>query len=103
MRNLNRFKAKIFRTLSDPARLKILECLRNGEKCVCEIVSYVGIAQPMVSRHLSILKKCGLIMDRREGNKRFYSVTNPAIFKVIDMIDKSFADILTKHVIKQIV
>ncbi|MEM3731522.1 MAG: metalloregulator ArsR/SmtB family transcription factor [Candidatus Bathyarchaeia archaeon] len=102
MKNLNKFKAKIFKALSDPVRLKILEFLRNGEKCVCEIVPYVGIAQPLVSRHLAILKRFGLVMDRREGNKHFYSVTNPAIFKVIDTVDVSFVDALVKHVVEQI-
>jgi ArsR family transcriptional regulator len=54
--NLNMFRAKVFNALADPVRLKILEYLRSGEKCVCQIVPYVGIAQPLVSRHLAILK-----------------------------------------------
>jgi len=103
MKNLDGFRAKIFRALSDPIRLKILECLRSGEKCVCDIVLRVRIAQPMVSRHLAILKGCGLVTYRREGNKRIYSVTNPAVFRLIDMVNKSLADSLTKRIIKQMV
>lgn len=103
MKNLNKFRAKIFDALADPVRLKILEYLRGGERCVCEIVPYVGIAQPLVSRHLSILKKCGLVRDKKEGNRRFYSVTNPAVFKVIDAVDVNFADALVKQVVEQIV
>ncbi|MEM0204933.1 MAG: metalloregulator ArsR/SmtB family transcription factor [Nitrososphaerota archaeon] len=103
MRDLEKFKARIFRALSDPIRLKILECLRSGEKCVCEIVSYVGITQPVVSRHLAILKRCGIVVDRKERNKRFYSVNNPAIFNIIDMIDKDFMDALVKHVVDQLI
>jgi ArsR family transcriptional regulator len=103
MKNMDKFRAKVFNALADPVRLKILECLRNGEKCVCEIVPYVGIAQPLVSRHLAILKRYGLIMDRRDKNRRFYSVTNPAIFKVIDAVDSNFVDALLKHVVEQIV
>ncbi|MBS7616396.1 winged helix-turn-helix transcriptional regulator [Candidatus Bathyarchaeota archaeon] len=102
MKNLEKFRAKVFDALADPVRLKILEFLRGGERCVCEIVPYVGIAQPLVSRHLAILKKCGLVMDKKEGNKRFYSVTNPAVFKVIDAVDVNFMDALVKHVIEQI-
>jgi ArsR family transcriptional regulator len=103
MKNLNKFRAKVFDALADPVRLKILEHLRGGERCVCEIVPYVGIAQPLVSRHLAILKKCGLVRDKKEGNKRFYSVTNPAVFKVIDAVDVNFVDALVKQVVEQIV
>ncbi|MEM2440714.1 MAG: metalloregulator ArsR/SmtB family transcription factor [Candidatus Bathyarchaeia archaeon] len=102
MKNIDKFRAKVFNALADPVRLKILEFLRNGERCVCEIVPYVGVAQPLVSRHLAILKRCGLVRDRRDGNKRFYSVTNPAVFKVIDAVDASFVDALVRYVVEQI-
>jgi len=102
MKNLDKFRAKVFNALADPVRLKILDLLRGGERCVCEIVPYVGITQPLVSRHLAILKRCGLVKDRREGNRRFYSVTNSAIYKVIDAVDISFVDALVKHVVEQI-
>jgi ArsR family transcriptional regulator len=87
MRNSSKFKARIFRALADPVRLEILEYLRNGERCVCEIIPHLKMAQPLVSRHLAILKRCGLIRGRKEGNRRFYSVTNPAIFKLVDAVD----------------
>lgn len=103
MKNLNKFRAKVFSVLADPVRLKILEYLRDGEKCVCQIVPYVGIPQPLVSRHLAILKRCGLVRDRKEGNRRFYFVTNPAIFRVIDAVDANFVDALVKHVVEQII
>jgi len=103
MKNMEKFRAKIFNALADPARLKILECLRSGEKCVCEIIPYVGLPQPLVSRHLAILKNCGILRDRRDGNRRFYCVTNPAIFKVIDAVDADFVDALIRHVVEQIV
>jgi len=70
---------------------------------VCEIVPYVGIAQPLVSRHLAILKKCGLVRDKKKGNRCLYSVTNPAIFKVVDAVDVNFVDSLLKQVVEQIV
>lgn len=100
MKNLERFRARIFRALSDPTRLRILEYLRSGEKCVCEIVSYIGMTQPVVSRHLTILKRCGLVVDRREGNKKFYSVSNLAIFNIIDMINNDFVDAVVKYIIE---
>ncbi|MEM3726332.1 MAG: metalloregulator ArsR/SmtB family transcription factor [Candidatus Bathyarchaeia archaeon] len=98
-----KFKAKIFNALADPVRLKILEYLRDGERCVCEIIPYLGIAQPLVSRHLAILKHYGLVKDRKQGNRRFYSVSDPAIFSVIDAVTVDLVNALSKRVIEQIV
>jgi ArsR family transcriptional regulator len=103
MKNRNKFKAKIFNALSDPVRLEILEFLRDGEKCVCDIVLHVGIMQPSVSRHLAILKSCGLVKHRKDRNRRFYSVIDPAIFRVIDLVAAELVDVLSKRVINQIV
>jgi len=100
--NINKFRAKIFNALADPIRLEILEYLRSGERCVCEIIPHVGIVQSLVSRHLAILKRCGLVNDRKEGNRRFYSVTDPAIFRVIDAVTIGLADAVSKRVIEQI-
>jgi ArsR family transcriptional regulator len=102
-KNINKFKAKIFKAISDPIRLEMLERLRDGEKCVCEITPHVGIAQPSVSRHLAILKNCGLVKHRKDGNRRFYSVTDLAIFRVIDAVTVDLLDALSKRVIEQIV
>jgi ArsR family transcriptional regulator len=97
-----RFKAKIFNALSDPVRLEIIEFLRGGEKCVCEIVPYVDLIQPVVSRHLKILKDCGLLRHRKKGNRRLYSVTDPRIFEIIDAVGSDLVDALTKRIIEQI-
>jgi ArsR family transcriptional regulator len=83
-------------------RLEIIEFLRGGEKCVCEIVPYVDLIQPVVSRHLKILKDCGLLKYRKEGNRRLYSVADPRIFEIIDAVDSDLVDALTKRIIEQI-
>jgi ArsR family transcriptional regulator len=101
--NLNPFRAKIFKALADTWRLKILNFLRDGEKCVCEIVPHLGIAQPLVSRHLKILKHCGLVKVRKDGNRRLYSVTDPRIFKVIDSVTKDLKESLSIIIIEQAV
>ena len=85
-KDLTRFRAKIFKALCDPFRLRIIEFLRDDEKCVCEIVSYLGIIQ-LVSRHLKILKDCGLVNDRKDGNRRLCLVTDNRIFEVIDRLN----------------
>ena len=99
---LVRFKARIFNALSDPVRIEIIEFLRGGEKCVCEIVPHVNLIQPAISRHLKILRDCGLVKDRKEANWRFYSITDKRILEMIDALDSSLADALSRRIIEQI-
>jgi len=103
MKNQNKLKAKIFNALSDPIRLRILEFLRGGEKCVCEIMPHVGISQPLVSRHLNILKNCGLVKYRKDGNRRLYSVTDLRILSLIDAVTMDLSNVLSRRIIEQVV
>jgi ArsR family transcriptional regulator len=103
VKDQNKFKAKIFKALSDPVRIEILEFLRDGEKCVCKIVPHVDLIQPVVSRHLKILKNCGMVTKRKEGNKRFYSVAEPQIFKIIDALTLEIMNSLTEKILEQII
>ncbi len=98
----NRFRSKIFKALSDPVRLKILDFLRDEEKCVCEIIPHVALIQPVVSRHLKILKDSGLVKDRKDANRRLYSITEPQIFKIIDGITPELISKYTQRIIEQI-
>lgn len=102
MRDLNRARARVFKALADPIRLSILEYLRSGEKCVCDIVTYVRVIQPVVSRHLAILKNCGFVKCRKHKNRRFYSVSDPEVFRVIDVVDASLLNTLSRKVIEEI-
>jgi len=101
--DLNKFRAKIFKALSHPVRLEIIEFLRLEEKCVCEVIPHVGIIQPLVSRHLKILRECGLVKERREGNRRLYSVTDSRIFEIIDLVTPELIEALSRRIIEQIV
>lgn len=96
-----KFKAKIFKALGDPTRLKIVRFLEGGEKCVCEIVPYVNQLQPAVSRHLKILRDCGILTFRVDGNRRLYSLTDPEFIKVLDSIDVELTRSLSQRLIKQ--
>jgi ArsR family transcriptional regulator len=102
-KDLIRFRVKIFKALADPIRLEIIEFLRDGEKCVCEIVPSVEIIQPLVSRHLKILKDCGLVNDRKEGNRRLYSITDPRIFDAIGAVTPELVTILSARIMEKIV
>ena len=67
-------KAEVFKAMGHPLRLGIIEFLQQGEMCVCDIVAHVGTEISNVSKHLSILKKAGLLADRRDGLKMMYSL-----------------------------
>ena len=83
----NKFKAKIFKALSDPVRLDILDLFHDEKKCVCEIIPHVKLIQPIVTRHLKILTNCGLVKYQKEGNERLYSLTDPKNFNIIDGVN----------------
>ncbi|MGD0643971.1 MAG: metalloregulator ArsR/SmtB family transcription factor [Candidatus Bathyarchaeia archaeon] len=100
--NQNRFKSIVFHALSDPIRLEILSFLRDGEKCVCEIVPHLNLIQPLVSRHLKILKDAGIVRCRKDGTKRMYSIVDPSIYDVVDGLTSKLVDALTKEVFEHI-
>ena len=97
----NRFKSNVFHALSDSYRLEILSFLRNGEKCVCEIVPHLDLIQPVVSRHLKILKDVGIIRCRKDGTKRMYSIVDPRIHNIVDDLTPELVSVLTKEVLDQ--
>jgi ArsR family transcriptional regulator, arsenate/arsenite/antimonite-responsive transcriptional repressor len=67
----------IFRALSDPTRLRILNLLSGGEMCVCDIVGVLDVLQPAASRHLSYLRKAGLVSARRDEQWVYYRLSEP--------------------------
>lgn len=80
-------KADLFKALAHPSRIKILEFLRDGEKCVCEFTENLDLEQSNVSQHLSILKRQDLITSRKEGLKVIYSVNREEIYDVLDRVE----------------
>ena len=72
-----RLKAEVFKAMGHPIRLGIIEFLQQGEMCVCDIVAHVGTEISNLSKHLSLLKKTGIVADRREGLRIMYSLTMP--------------------------
>jgi len=77
-------KASIFTALGHANRIRILEFLRYGEKCVCEIHPELGLEQSNLSRHLRALSQAGLLQSRRQGVSIYYRISDPRVFEVID-------------------
>jgi DNA-binding transcriptional ArsR family regulator len=79
-------KAEVLKVLAQPTRLKILELLRNGEKCICEIVPALNGEQSNISRHISLMQKTHLITTRKDGVKVMVKVSDPKVFEILDSI-----------------
>jgi DNA-binding transcriptional ArsR family regulator len=81
-------QANLFKLFTHPARLAILEVLRQGEACVCHIEAVLGFRQAYISQQLAVLREGGLIQDRREGWNIFYSVCDERVFEVLAAVDR---------------
>ncbi len=77
--------SSLFRALAHPARVAILDILRNGEQCVCHIEAHLGYRQAYISQQLAVLRECGLIQDHRDGLNIYYRVVRPEVFALIDV------------------
>jgi DNA-binding transcriptional ArsR family regulator len=102
LENNRRFKSTVFHALSDPIRLEIVAYLRDGEKCVCEIVPHLNLIQPLVSRHLKILKDAGIVRCRKDRTKRMYSIVDPKIFAVVDALSAELLKTLAKEAFESV-
>jgi len=100
-KNLN-FKAEIFKAIGDPIRLEILLFLKDGERCVCEIVPYLKLTQPSTSRHLKILYDAGLLKFRRDRNKNLYSLADKRILRAIQAIDSDLLKAFEDQIVSRI-
>jgi DNA-binding transcriptional ArsR family regulator len=67
-------QSSVFRALADPTRRQILQDLRGGERAAGEIAAGFSISGPSISRHLTILKSAGLVTERRQANRIYYSL-----------------------------
>lgn len=74
--------AEVLKAMADPTRLKILHSLNQHERCVSDILEVVGGSQANVSKHLSVLKRAGLVDSRRDGLNVFYHITDEGVFTI---------------------
>lgn len=77
---------KIFKALSHPVRIAILEILREGEQCVCHLEAALELRQAYISQQLMALRKAGILESRRDGWNIFYRAVSPEIYTVLDAV-----------------
>jgi ArsR family transcriptional regulator len=78
-------KAEVFRALSHPVRLRILDILAQQEACVCHLTAILGKRQPYVSQQLGSLREAGLVADRREGTLIYYRLAHEHLAALLDL------------------
>jgi DNA-binding transcriptional ArsR family regulator len=81
-------QAQIFKVFSHPARIAILNILRDGEHCVCHLEAHLGFRQAYISQQLNVLREAGLILDRRNGWNIYYRVADERIFDVLNAVQQ---------------
>ena len=89
-------QAEVLKALAHPIRLAIVQYLANEERCVCDIVGYVGTTQSNISKHLSIMKKAGILSDRKQGLSVYYRLNMPCALNffhcVQDIIENQLSE-----------
>jgi DNA-binding transcriptional ArsR family regulator len=86
-------KVKLVHGFSNKTRLQILECIKDQEKTVSQIVKEINGSQSNISQHLACLKGCGIIVGRNEGKYCFYSLRNQHIRDLLTMFDIVLEDV----------
>jgi DNA-binding transcriptional ArsR family regulator len=87
---LRRFKAEIFQALGHPTRIAIVELLRSGEMSAGELIEKLGLEQANASQHFAVLRGKQIVVNRKEGNQVFYSLRDPVLIEVLDVLRRYF-------------
>lgn len=88
--SLRQFKAEIFQALAHPTRIAILDLLREGELTVGTFAERLNLEQANLSQHLAILRSKQMVTTRKVGNQVFYSVRDPLLWKMFDLMRRYF-------------
>jgi DNA-binding transcriptional ArsR family regulator len=96
-RPVHEVKANLFRVLGHPARVRILEILRDGERSVGALQAELGLDSSGTSQHLAALRRIGLVQSRREGTSVFYRVDDDRVFDLLS----AGRDIINRQLVEQ--
>jgi len=81
-------QAEIAKAIAHPLRIAVVNFLKDGEQCVCDIAQHVGSERSNVSRHLSVMVNAGLLEYRKEGLKVIYRLKTPCILKFFSCVSR---------------
>lgn len=96
-KRLYEMKADIIKALAHPLRLAIVDYLRDGEQCVCDIAKHVGSERSNVSRHLSVMVEAGVLEHRKEGLMVFYRLRTPCVVNFLSCVDTVLKEQIAGH------
>lgn len=96
-RPIYQVKADFFKTLGHPARIRVLELLRDGERSVADMMPLVGLEQSHLSQQLGVLRRGGIVESRKDGTTVLYSVTDPRLFHLLETAKEILATSLSEY------
>jgi ArsR family transcriptional regulator len=91
-RKLYEMKAEVIQAAGHPIRLAIIDFLKDGERCVCDIATHVGAKRSNVSRHLSVMLQAGIVDCRKDGLRMIYSLKTPCILNFLSCVTDVLRD-----------
>jgi DNA-binding transcriptional ArsR family regulator len=80
-------RAKIIKAMAHPTRLFIVDQLSRSEKCVCELRDMIGADISTISKHLSVLKNAGIVIDEKRGSQVFYNLRVPCVLNFFSCVE----------------
>ena len=95
---LYQLKAEFFKTLGHPVRIRVLELLGQRDHAVSEMLPEVGVEATNLSQQLAVLRRAGLVTNRKEGSAVFYSLTSPQVAELLAVARIILTEVLTEQV-----
>jgi DNA-binding transcriptional ArsR family regulator len=89
-------QAEIAKAVAHPLRVAVIDYLKNGEQCVCEIAEHLGSERSNVSRHLAVMVNAGVLSCRKDGLKVFYALKTPCVAEFLSCVTR-----VVKHQAKE--
>ena len=91
-------KANILKALGHPTRLWMAEQLANGEKCVCELAEHIDADFSTISKHLTVLKQAGVVIDEKRGKQVYYRLKVPCVLGFMPCIEEVIQANIQAHI-----
>lgn len=92
-------KAGVIKAVAHPLRIAVVDFLRDGEKCVCDIAVHLGSDRSNVSRHLAVMLKAGVLCCRKDGLQVYYELRTPCILKFLQCAGKTLEHNLREEMV----